>query len=84
MNPFLPGWDEAANAAGLSGEEKVEMLGYLLQSGVVVRLSDEVIMHQKAFSMAKEKVVCYLKEHGKIQLSEARDILRHHESMHCL
>ncbi|MDD2497259.1 MAG: selenocysteine-specific translation elongation factor [Desulfitobacteriaceae bacterium] len=75
--PFSPpGWDEAADLAGLSEEEKVEMLGYLQQSGVVVKLSEEVILHQTAFDTAKEKIVSYLKENGKIQLSETRDILK--------
>lgn len=75
-NPFSPpGWDELAEAAGLSGDVKNEMLVWLQQNQVIVKLSDEVVMHYQAIENAKEIIGELLKVHGTMQLSQARDLL---------
>jgi len=75
-DPFSPpGWDELAEYVSLSGEDKTEVLLWLQQSGIVVKISEEVIMHRRAVERAKNLLTEYLKQHGTMQLSEARDLL---------
>jgi len=71
-----PGWEEAAALANLSGEEKGEILAYLLANRILVRLSEDVIYHQAAFDEAQSKIVEFLKANGSIQLAQTRDILQ--------
>ncbi|MCR6545630.1 selenocysteine-specific translation elongation factor [Dehalobacterium formicoaceticum] len=71
-----PGWDELAEKAGLKEEEKGEIMTWLIKNQHLVKVSDEVIFHQKAFHEAKERIINYLREHGSIQLAETRDLLK--------
>lgn len=75
--PFSPpGWEELAERAGLSGEIKNEMFAWLLNNQRIIKISDEVILHSKAFSDAKEMIGSYIKGHGSIQLAQTRDLLK--------
>ncbi|MEL7566018.1 MAG: selenocysteine-specific translation elongation factor [Dehalobacterium sp.] len=75
--PFSPpGWDELAEKAVLSGEIKNEIFAWLLNNHIVVKISDEVIYHSKAFSDAQDIIGSYIKENGSIQLAQTRDLLK--------
>jgi len=75
--PFSPpGWDELAEKAGLRGEIKNEIFAWLLNNHKVVKISDEVIFHSKAFSDAQEIIGSYIKDNGSIQLAQTRDLLK--------
>ncbi|ATW26386.1 selenocysteine-specific translation elongation factor [Candidatus Formimonas warabiya] len=74
--PFSPpGWEALAEAAGLAGEMKNEVLLWLQNHHRVAKLAEDVLIHNQALEEGKEKIKQYIKEHGMIQLAETRDLL---------
>lgn len=54
---------------------KIETIyGYLCESGVLVRLTDNLYVHRKEFDSAKERLSLYIKEHGKIDAQKAKEL----------
>ncbi|MGI6679479.1 MAG: selenocysteine-specific translation elongation factor [Dehalobacterium sp.] len=77
QEPFSPpGWDELAAKAGLKEEEKGEVLAWLIKNQRLIKVSEEIIFHQKSFQEAQDRIIKYLQEHGTIQLAETRDLLK--------
>lgn len=73
FNP--PSYDEFSASLGLKEEESEELLNYLLQQGVLVKVSPDLIFHQEAISKAKEVVSELIGQKGAVELGEVRDKL---------
>jgi selenocysteine-specific elongation factor len=64
--PFSPPTDQKLDA---------DLLAYLVDEGMVVRMEEGVVFHAEAYRQAVEKVTGYLREHGKATAAELRDLL---------
>ena len=51
------------------------MLGYLIQEGRVVKVSEEVVFSQKAYGDMVDLVVRHAKTEGSITVAQARNLL---------
>ena len=52
-----------------------ELLGYLLETGQLVRLQDDLMMSAAHLEEARRRTVAFLQAHGKITVAEFRDLL---------
>ena len=69
-NPFTPpGRSEAEEMIGR------EVLAALIEQGQLVKLGDGVLFLRETYEEALKTIVQYLREHGKITVAEARDLL---------
>ena len=69
-NPFTPpGRMEAEAMVGS------EVLAALIEQGQLVKLGDGVLFLHETYDEALATIVRYLREHGKITVAEARDLL---------
>ncbi|MGC9336408.1 MAG: SelB C-terminal domain-containing protein, partial [Anaerolineae bacterium] len=57
-------------------EERVgeEVLSALMEQGVLVKLSDDVIFLTKTYEEMRDRIMAYLKQHDKITVAEVRDM----------
>jgi selenocysteine-specific elongation factor len=69
-----PNWADAAAQAGVA-EGAAEYLAYLLRSGTLVKVGEELFFHREALREIEEKVVAALRERGEITVGEVRDLL---------
>ena len=53
-----------------------EILGYLIDEGLVVKSSPEVVFAAASYRQMVNQVIDYLKVHGKITVAEVRDMFR--------
>jgi selenocysteine-specific elongation factor len=51
-----------------------ELLAYLLERGVLVRLGDDVLLRQADFAAMVQGIEAHLRAHGTITLAEVRDL----------
>ena len=65
-DPFSPPTDRSVEA---------ELLGYLIQEGRVVKVSEEVVFSQKAYGDMVDLVVRHAKTEGSITVAQARNLL---------
>jgi len=70
-----PNWPDAASQLGLNAEEAAEFLAYLLRTGVLVKLSEDVCFHREVLAEAEKMIVGALKEREELSLAEVRDLL---------
>lgn len=70
-----PNWPDAASRLDLNAEEAGEFLAYLLRTGVLVKVSEDVYFHREVLAEAQEMIVGALKERGELSLAEVRDLL---------
>lgn len=70
-----PTWDELIQGKYINDTVALEILLYLLRTGEIVKITDELLFHRDVLAEAKEKVSDYLKEKGEISVGETRDIL---------
>lgn len=69
-NPYMPpGRTEAEAIVGS------EVLTALIEQGRIVKLGEGILFLRETYKEALAKVVAYLKEHDKITVAEARDLL---------
>ena len=54
---------------------EAELLGYLIQEGRVVKVSEEVVFSQKAYGQMVDIVVQHAKAEGSITVAQARNLL---------
>ena len=54
---------------------ETELLGYLIQAGRVVKVSEEVVFSQKAYRQMVDMVVQHAKSEGSITVAQARNLL---------
>jgi selenocysteine-specific elongation factor len=64
---------ELAAEAGVDVGVARKVLGRMVTEGRVVRLGPDLHFDAKAVEEAREKIVAYLKEHGTMRASDARD-----------
>jgi selenocysteine-specific elongation factor len=72
-NPYTP-----PGRAEIEAEVGSEVLGALLEQGVLVRLgnvADPVYFLRESYDEAVERLIAYLREHETITAAEARDLL---------
>ncbi len=73
QSPYTPpGRAEAETIAG------AEVLSALIEQGRLVKLgsgADSVLFLRESYDEAKGRIIAFLREHGKITVAEARDIL---------
>jgi len=73
---FLPpAWGELCRKAGLGEAAGTEILQYLLRSGEMVKVAEDLYFHREVLREAREKVAGYLREKGEISVGEMRDLL---------
>jgi len=74
---FLPpSWGDLCRGAGLNESAGTELLQYLLRTGEMVKVSEELYFYRDVLLVAREKVVKYLLEKGEISVGEMRDLLQ--------
>lgn len=64
---------KTTEACGISKSEVPEYVQYLCEIGELVHI-DQFYFGQKELALAKERLIAFLKEHGEISASEARDM----------
>jgi len=69
-----PAWSDISKK--LPKIQGKELLNFLLNEGLCVRLDAEIILTKKALNKAKSIVVQKLRQKGEISLADARDILK--------
>ncbi len=52
-----------------------EVLRYLLQENLIVKLDEGILLDQESFQGMKERVIAYLKANQSISIEQARDLL---------
>ncbi|MDP2952340.1 MAG: selenocysteine-specific translation elongation factor [Chloroflexota bacterium] len=65
QTPYSPPGDHPADP---------ELLGWLVEQGKVVKVSEDVVFVTPAYHEMVERVVAYMKEKGKITVAEVRDL----------
>lgn len=71
-----PSWADLSKSAGLSESSGTELLQYLLRTGELVRIAEELYFLKDVLLEAREKVVGFLREKGEITVGEVRDLLQ--------
>ncbi|MGQ9532653.1 MAG: selenocysteine-specific translation elongation factor [Desulfotomaculales bacterium] len=71
-----PTWKEIAAGLAVSEREKGELLHYLLQTGTVVRVGEDLYFHRDVVNEVRRKVADFLKQHGEITVGQMRDLLQ--------
>ncbi len=57
------------------GKKDQEIINYLLESRILVRISDTIYLAAEDYDTAKDKLVGYINDNGEIALSNYRDLL---------
>ncbi|MDD2553482.1 MAG: selenocysteine-specific translation elongation factor [Desulfotomaculaceae bacterium] len=74
---FLPpSWAELSNTIGLGEAKGAELLQYLVRTGEMVKVTDDLYFKREVLLEAISKVAAYLSEHGEITVGELRDLLK--------
>lgn len=74
---FLPpSWAELSNTIGFSETKGAELLQYLLRTGEMVKVTEDLYFQGEVLQEAISKVTAYLSEHGEITVGELRDLLK--------
>jgi len=71
-----PGWDEITVQFKLSPAQAEEILGYFVNSRILIKLEDNVLVSRKNLDRAKELVTEFLRQNKEMSLGEARDLLK--------
>ena len=74
LNPET--WQDLIKDTGIKETDANEIYNFLLNSGKILKLTDKIVIHQKAFSNLKNLITDYLQKHEKITLQEAKEILQ--------
>lgn len=62
-------------AAGLNAVEAMEIVAGLVEEGLLVKVSDDCVIHRENFEQARLAVINYLKKNGRLSMAEFRDLL---------
>jgi selenocysteine-specific elongation factor len=71
-----PAWGEVCRSAGLNEGAGQEVLQYLVRTGELVKIADDILYHRESLAEARRLVADYLKEKGEILVGELRDLLK--------
>lgn len=73
---FLPpSWSDLCRDAAVSKDSEIELLQYLLRTGEMVKVAEDLYFQKDVLLEAREKVAGYLREKGEITVGEVRDLL---------
>lgn len=70
-----PSWKEVLNELKLKPEIGLEYQGYLLRSGKIVKVAEDLYFHIDTINQVKEKIINFIKTNERISVAEARDVL---------
>jgi selenocysteine-specific elongation factor len=70
-----PRWEDAFAQLNIAPASAVEYLNYLIRAGMLVKLSEEQLIHRDALRDAQNIIVRALQEKAEISLGEVRDLL---------
>jgi len=70
-----PSWAILCREAGVSKDNGAELLQYLLRSGEMLKVAEDLYFQKDILLEAREKVAGYLRERGEITVGEVRDLL---------
>ncbi|MDD4237669.1 MAG: selenocysteine-specific translation elongation factor [Desulfotomaculaceae bacterium] len=74
---FLPpSWNELTRSTGLDEVFAVELLQYLLRTGDMVKIAEELYFLKDVLAQARQKISQSLREKGEITVAEVRDLLQ--------
>lgn len=74
---FLPpSWAELGKNIGLAETNGTELLQYLLRTGELVKVTEELYFQKDILQEAIKKVADYLRDRGEITVGELRDLLQ--------
>ena len=73
---LTPSWDEIISEFKLEAVEAEEIFNFFLNSGILIKLDDNVIIHSQNLAGARETIIKFLQEKNEIGLGEARDLLK--------
>jgi len=71
-----PSWTELAGMAGLSENASLELLQYLLRTGELVKVGENLYFLGETIRAVRQKVAGYLRQNGEISVGELRDLLQ--------
>lgn len=71
-----PAWTELAGVAGLSEPARNELLQYLLRTGELFKIGENLYFHRDTLAEIRRQVVGHLKQKGYITVGELRDLLQ--------
>ncbi|NPV42876.1 MAG: selenocysteine-specific translation elongation factor [Firmicutes bacterium] len=71
-----PGIEELFNSINSSKEEIASIYNSMIEMGLLIKVREDIVFHSEYYSKAKELLLKYLKEKGKINLGEFRDLLK--------
>lgn len=71
-----PAWNELTEAAGLNEHLARELLQYLLRTGELKKVGENLYFLDEIITLIKQKVVDYLCANGEITVRELRDVLQ--------
>jgi len=69
-NPYTP-----PGRADVEAMVGTEVLGALIEQGQIVKIGDAVLFLRETYDEALATLIRYLREHGKMTVAEARDVL---------
>lgn len=55
------------------GEKEKDIIDYILESELVIKLDDNVVIHENQVEAARKMLIEYLTEHGEISMAQFRD-----------
>ncbi len=70
-----PSPEELASASGLSEAECQQVLEALVESGDLHAVASDIYVHSQVIDRSKARVIEYLRQHGRMSIPEAREIL---------
>lgn len=71
-----PAWTELAGVAELSEPARFELLQYLLRTGELIKVGENLYFHRDTLKEIRRQVVTYLQQKGYINVGELRDLLQ--------
>lgn len=75
-NFLPPSWNEVSRSAGLDGVSAAEVLQYLLRTGELVKIAEDLYFLKDVLVRARQKISQTLKDKGEITVAEVRDLLQ--------
>jgi len=73
---FLPpAWNEITKSINIDDTFAFEILQYLLRTGELVKISEDIYFEKSILALAREKITVVLRDKGEITVAELRDLL---------
>ncbi|MGI5912137.1 MAG: selenocysteine-specific translation elongation factor [Syntrophomonadaceae bacterium] len=69
-----PGRDELLAISGLMEQEFVEILSYMIDMGIIIKINQDMFFSSKAIEEGRKRLTAYFKQEKQLSLATARDI----------